>query len=188
MGLGAESASRLGNYFFFANGAEVGGVRERALGPPTHPLAHRGAWRRRAGRVSSEPPLNSPSPLGRFAGPGPLLVLCCIRRITYCKRLFNNSPAPSPPRPFPPPLPAFLFLRGPCGLRTPGSGPACDCGSVITTRACAFWQLLDLLRPKNDCCKQVRMSHFDRRLSFVLRATAHCALADRTKEPQLLHL
>ena len=31
---------------FFANGAEVGGVRERALGPPTHPLAlgHRGAW------------------------------------------------------------------------------------------------------------------------------------------------
>jgi hypothetical protein len=31
----------------------VGGVRERALGSPTHPLAHRGAWRRRAGRGSS---------------------------------------------------------------------------------------------------------------------------------------
>jgi hypothetical protein len=42
---------------FFANGAEVGGVRERALGSPTHPLAHRGAWRRRAGRGSSAPPL-----------------------------------------------------------------------------------------------------------------------------------
>jgi hypothetical protein len=42
---------------FFAKGAEVGGVRERALGSPTHPLAHRGAWRRRAGspgRGSSE--------------------------------------------------------------------------------------------------------------------------------------
>jgi hypothetical protein len=42
---------------FFANGAEVGGVRERALGSPTHSLAHRGAWRRRAGRGSSAPPL-----------------------------------------------------------------------------------------------------------------------------------
>jgi hypothetical protein len=42
---------------FFANGAEVGGARERALGPPTHPLAHRGAWRRRAGRESPAPPL-----------------------------------------------------------------------------------------------------------------------------------
>jgi hypothetical protein len=30
---------------FFINGAEVGGVRGRALGPPTHPLVHRGAWR-----------------------------------------------------------------------------------------------------------------------------------------------
>jgi hypothetical protein len=44
---------------FFANGAEVGGVRERALGPPTtQPLAHRGAWRRGAGRGSSVPPLD----------------------------------------------------------------------------------------------------------------------------------
>jgi hypothetical protein len=34
---------------FFANGAEVGGARKRALGPPTRPLVHRGAWRRRAG-------------------------------------------------------------------------------------------------------------------------------------------
>jgi hypothetical protein len=42
---------------FFANGAEVGGVRERAPGSPTHPLAHRGAWRHRAGRGSSAPPL-----------------------------------------------------------------------------------------------------------------------------------
>ena len=42
---------------FFANGAEVGGVRERALGSPTHPLAHRGAWRRKTGRGSSAPPL-----------------------------------------------------------------------------------------------------------------------------------
>jgi hypothetical protein len=42
---------------FSANGAEVGGVRERALGSPTHPLAQRGAWRRRAGRGSSAPPL-----------------------------------------------------------------------------------------------------------------------------------
>jgi hypothetical protein len=42
---------------FFANGAEVGGVRERALGSPTRPLAHRGAWRRRAGRGGSAPPL-----------------------------------------------------------------------------------------------------------------------------------
>ena len=32
---------------FFANGAEVGGVRERerAPGSPTHPLVHCGAWR-----------------------------------------------------------------------------------------------------------------------------------------------
>ena len=42
---------------FFANGAEVGGVRERALGSPTHPLAHRGAWRRKTGRGSPAPPL-----------------------------------------------------------------------------------------------------------------------------------
>jgi hypothetical protein len=42
---------------FSANGAEVGGVRKRALGSPTHPLARRGAWRRRAGRGSSAPPL-----------------------------------------------------------------------------------------------------------------------------------
>jgi hypothetical protein len=42
---------------FFANGAEVGGDRERALGSPTHPLAHRGAWRRKTGRGSSAPPL-----------------------------------------------------------------------------------------------------------------------------------
>jgi hypothetical protein len=42
---------------FFANGAEVGGVRERALRSPTHPLAHRGAWRHRAGRGSSAPPV-----------------------------------------------------------------------------------------------------------------------------------
>jgi hypothetical protein len=42
---------------FFANGAEVGGVRERALGSPTHPLAHGGAWRRKTGRGGSAPPL-----------------------------------------------------------------------------------------------------------------------------------
>jgi hypothetical protein len=42
---------------FFANGAAVGGVRERALGSPAHPLAHRGAWRRKTGRGSSAPPL-----------------------------------------------------------------------------------------------------------------------------------
>jgi hypothetical protein len=42
---------------FFANGAAVGGVRERALGSPTHPQAHRGAWRRKTGRGSSAPPL-----------------------------------------------------------------------------------------------------------------------------------
>jgi hypothetical protein len=42
---------------FFANGAEVGGAREQALGSPTHPLAHRGAWRRKTGRGSSAPPL-----------------------------------------------------------------------------------------------------------------------------------
>jgi hypothetical protein len=35
-------------------------VRERALGSPTHPLAHRGALRRRAGRGSSAPPLEGP--------------------------------------------------------------------------------------------------------------------------------
>ena len=40
------------NLLFFANGAEVGGVRERALGPPTRPLAHwptaaPGGWRQR---------------------------------------------------------------------------------------------------------------------------------------------
>ena len=39
---------------FFANGAEVGGVRERALGSPTHPLAHRGAWRRKTGSGKQE--------------------------------------------------------------------------------------------------------------------------------------
>ena len=39
---------------FFANGAEVGGVRERAPGSPTHPLAHRGAWRRRVGSTTSQ--------------------------------------------------------------------------------------------------------------------------------------
>jgi hypothetical protein len=42
---------------FFANGAGAGGVRERALGSPTHPLAHRGAWRRKTGRGGSAPPL-----------------------------------------------------------------------------------------------------------------------------------
>jgi hypothetical protein len=54
-----DSRDRLRVYkpTFFANGAEVGGVRERALGSPTHPLVHRGAWRRRAGRGSSAPPL-----------------------------------------------------------------------------------------------------------------------------------
>jgi hypothetical protein len=45
---------------FFANGAGVGGVRERALGSPTRPPAHRGAWRRGAGRGSSAPPLHPP--------------------------------------------------------------------------------------------------------------------------------
>jgi hypothetical protein len=35
---------------FFVNGAEGGEVRERALGPPTHPQAPRGAWRRGAGK------------------------------------------------------------------------------------------------------------------------------------------
>jgi hypothetical protein len=48
---------------FFANGGEVGGVRERALGSPTHPLAHRGAWRRKTGRGSSAPPLLRAAPL-----------------------------------------------------------------------------------------------------------------------------
>jgi hypothetical protein len=47
------------NRLFSKNGAEAGGVRERALRSPTHPLAHRGAWRRRAGRGSSAPPLTS---------------------------------------------------------------------------------------------------------------------------------
>jgi hypothetical protein len=42
---------------FFAKGAEVGGVRERALGSPTHPLAHRGAMRGKTGRGSGAPPL-----------------------------------------------------------------------------------------------------------------------------------
>jgi hypothetical protein len=42
---------------FFVNGAEGGGVRERAMGSPAHPLTHRGAWLRRAGRGSSAPPL-----------------------------------------------------------------------------------------------------------------------------------
>jgi hypothetical protein len=41
------------NLLFFATGAvgpsEGGEVRERALGSPTHPLAHRGAWRHRQG-------------------------------------------------------------------------------------------------------------------------------------------
>jgi hypothetical protein len=37
--------------------AGSGGVRERALGSPTHPLAHRGAWRRKTGRGGSAPPL-----------------------------------------------------------------------------------------------------------------------------------
>ena len=40
----------------------MGGVRERALGSPTHPLAHRGAWRRKTGRGSSAPPLLVPQP------------------------------------------------------------------------------------------------------------------------------
>jgi hypothetical protein len=53
---------------FFANGAEVGGVRERALGSPNHPLAHRGAWRRRAGRGSSAPPLLWPLASTQFPG------------------------------------------------------------------------------------------------------------------------
>jgi hypothetical protein len=47
---------------------EVGGVRERALGPPTHPLAHRGAWRRRAGRGSSAPPLTKGMCLNFYDG------------------------------------------------------------------------------------------------------------------------
>jgi hypothetical protein len=48
LGCGAKSASRLGTYFF-ANRAKGGGG--------THPLAHRGAWRCRAGRGSPAPPL-----------------------------------------------------------------------------------------------------------------------------------
>jgi hypothetical protein len=39
---------------FFANGAEAGGVRERALGYPSNPLVHSGAWRRRAGSGKGE--------------------------------------------------------------------------------------------------------------------------------------
>jgi hypothetical protein len=47
----------------FAHGAEGGEVLERALGSPTHPLAHRGAWRRRTGRGGSAPPsLRRPPP------------------------------------------------------------------------------------------------------------------------------
>jgi hypothetical protein len=49
---------------FFANGAEVGGVRGRAPGSPTHRLAHPGAWRRRAGRGSSAPPLEQARGVG----------------------------------------------------------------------------------------------------------------------------
>jgi hypothetical protein len=48
------------NLLFSQIEAEVGGVRERAPGSPTHPLAHRGALRRRAGRESSAPPLEGP--------------------------------------------------------------------------------------------------------------------------------
>jgi hypothetical protein len=41
---------------FFANGAEVGGARERALGSPTHPLTHRGAGgEKREGRALRRP-------------------------------------------------------------------------------------------------------------------------------------
>jgi hypothetical protein len=63
---------------FIANGAEVGGVRERAPGSPTHPLTHRGAWRRRAGRGSSAPPLAISYGLrapGSFAPRSSLLLL-----------------------------------------------------------------------------------------------------------------
>jgi hypothetical protein len=56
-GCGASRPSRLGT-IFFAHGAEGDEARERALGSPTHHLAHRGAWRRRAGRGGgSAPPL-----------------------------------------------------------------------------------------------------------------------------------
>jgi hypothetical protein len=70
----AEIGFETRNLFFFANGAEVGGVRERALGSPTHPLAHRGACRRRAGRGSSAPPLQPRHPL-RSVGPSTQLHL-----------------------------------------------------------------------------------------------------------------
>jgi hypothetical protein len=53
---------------FFANGAGAGGVRERALGSPTHPLAHRGAWRRKTGRGGSAPPLGYGLHVGAMEG------------------------------------------------------------------------------------------------------------------------
>jgi hypothetical protein len=56
---------------FFANGAEGGEVWERALGSPTHPLVHRGAWRCRAGRGSSAPPFNHRSPITAHRPPPP---------------------------------------------------------------------------------------------------------------------
>jgi hypothetical protein len=70
-GAGPAVAGQPGSRSAVPEGPE-GAVRERlaqraaarsavdqlhALGSPTHPLAHRGAWRRRAGRGSSAPPL-----------------------------------------------------------------------------------------------------------------------------------
>jgi hypothetical protein len=71
-GLGASRLRVLGPTCF-ANGAEGGEVRERAPGSTTHPLVHRGAWRRRAGRGSSAPPcLTTPAPATPATGHRPL--------------------------------------------------------------------------------------------------------------------
>jgi hypothetical protein len=52
-----SKALRVLEPIFFAKGGGAGGVRERAPGSPTRPLAHRGAWRRKTGRGGSAPPL-----------------------------------------------------------------------------------------------------------------------------------
>jgi hypothetical protein len=66
---------------FFANGAEGGEARERALGSPTHPLAHRSAWRHRAGRGGSAPPLGPRAAARRLAWISARLALLMSRLI-----------------------------------------------------------------------------------------------------------
>jgi hypothetical protein len=69
-GLGFHKARRKASErIFFADGAEGSEVRERALGSPTHLLAHRRAWRRRTGRGSSAPPLSLSSGLALLSLP-----------------------------------------------------------------------------------------------------------------------